>query len=320
MSDAPAVRCIAVVAAVITLASFSTGCRTLPPGVRMEGAREQVEVRNTLPTLVQSLEAGQPLLETWLAYESSHEKLLRAAGAEPRDPGDPVLHKLAASPEAILALLKPVSARGPDETRAQLAVLETRLGPMPPLVIAFGASRTLQPVFGARLDDRPLIFLNARDPHLAQEAPRQAIIARELFSAWQRERTPGGDQLGPLARRVYREGAAHFAARTTVPDLRETDLFGMDERRLVALRARQALIARELLAGLESSSEAEAARFFSDDVRDPLLPPGAGPFIAERLYQRLAADLGSLDRPLQLSPDEFLQRARPALQALASAK
>lgn len=304
---------------VVALVLVASGCRTLPPGVRVEGARAQVEVRETVGPLLAALESGQPVQEAWLAWESQHAPLLEAADAGPGDPGDAMLHKLAAGHEALVALLRSAALQGPDEVRGLTAALETKLGPLPPVVLAFGASRETEPVFHGRVpeDGRPLVLFNVRSPRLAEPGARQAAIARELFAVWQRTALPEGERMGPLARAVWREGASHFAARTTVSDLRETELFGLDEKRLSTLRARVPLLAKELLAGLDSGSEAEAARFFSLDVRDPLLPPGAGPFIAERLYQRLAADLGSVDRPLRLSPAEFLQRARPALQALA---
>ncbi len=298
----------------------SAGCRKLPPGTRVEGAREQVEVRDTLGPLLEALEAGRPVTEAFTAYETEHAALLEAVGAAPNDPGDVLLHKLAASPEALVALLRPFRAQAGDEARALIAALETKLGALPPVVLVFGASRGTEAVFhgSASGDRRPLVLFNARGPSVGPPGARQATMTRELFSAWQRAASPEGERLGPLARAVWSEGAAHFAARTTVPDLLETDLFGLDERRLGALRSRVPLMAKELLSGLDSGSEAERDRFFDEGVRDPLLPAGAGPFIAERLYQRIAADLGSVDRPLRLSPDEFLQRARPALQAIAA--
>jgi hypothetical protein len=318
------VRCAGALA-IAALCSLGAGCRRLPPNVNVSGEREQVEIRNTLPPLLGALEVGLATTphgprEAWLAYEAAHGPLLSAAGAQVEDPGEAQLHKLAASAEALLALMTPVSEAGPGEAQRLVEAFEEKLGGFPPMTVAFGASRGGEQAYRGAQGGRPLLFLNARHPLMGPPGARQALLARELFGAWQRARGPEGARMDPLAGRVWREGAAHFAARTTVPDLREPDLFGIDEKRLAAMRSRQALLARELLAGLDSSSEAELERFFSDAVKDPLLPLGSGPFISERLYQRLAADLGSLERPLKLSPAEFLQRARPALQAMAGQK
>ncbi len=89
---------------------------------------------------------------------------------------------------------------------------------------------------------------------------------------------------------------------------------------IVVARTRERLIASELLAAIDSASELEVARFFDPALKDPLVPRGAGPLIADRLYQRLAAELGSVTKPLGLSPQDFLVRVRKHVAAIAAAR
>jgi hypothetical protein len=98
-----------------------------------------------------------------------------------------------------------------------------------------------------------------------------------------------------------------------MPRLLEEQLLGVDPGSLQRLRSREALLAKELLSALDSKNDAEAERFFDPKVKDPLLPSGSGLFLADQLYQKLAAELGSTTRPLELDPNEFSRRARKIL-------
>ena len=131
---------------------------------------------------------------------------------------------------------------------------------------------------------------------------------------------PDSPSLGPVARRLYREGATLLAVRQLVPRVFEEQLLGVDPGSLQHLRNRQALLAKELLAALDSRSDAEAERFFDPKVKDPLLPSGAGLFLADQLYQKLAGELGSTTRPLELDAGEFARRARKILLELSQAR
>lgn len=303
------------------LASFGA-CRKRG-GVLEQGGKAQVEVHDTLPSLIAALQTARSEIPegpraAWVAYEKRHGELLGSTGALSEDPGDRLLFKLAASPDAVLTLLEQFEERAPEEAATIVKTLEARLGVVPPAVLAFAVSREWRPVFYGRRGDVPVVLLNARHPSFTDAVERRTTMARELFSILHRTRVPESRSLGPLARRVFREGAASLAVRMLVPDATEEKILGLQPAQLARLRVRQTLVARELLAAFDSGREAEAARFFSMGVKDPLLPEGAGAFIADRLFQRLASTTASMERPLKLSPGEFVQRARVELQALAT--
>ncbi|MBX5481253.1 MAG: hypothetical protein IRZ16_05295 [Myxococcaceae bacterium] len=308
---------------VLSVVALTTGgCRR--NAVRAEGTTRQLELVDTLPDFIARQHAAKATsndgaLAAWRAWEAMNADVLRPSGATQDDPGGPLLTKLALNPDAVLALVEPFEASAPGEAKALIAAFEQRIGQLPPAVVAFGVARPWQTVFkGTAADGRPILLFNARHPDLAQPAVRRAVMARQLFQLYHEVRVPESRSQGPLARRIFREGAAMLAVRALVADAPEQEILGVDPRQLGRLKKQQALIARELLAALDSANEAEVARFFSPDVKDPLLPRGAGRFIADRIFQKLARDVGSLERPLKMTPNEFQQRARPILADLAS--
>jgi hypothetical protein len=105
-----------------------------------------------------------------------------------------------------------------------------------------------------------------------------------------------------------------------VPRAFEFQLLGIEEKELAQLKKREALVAKELLASLDTNRSSESARFFDLTVKDPLIPAGAGVYLADRLFQRIAGELGSTTRPLSLSSSEFLRHARRHLIDIAEGR
>lgn len=298
------------------------GCAT--PGPYADKG-ERVVLLDTLPALSAALRSSQARVPegptgVWLAYEKEHGAVLEAAGALPDDPGDQLLRKLSVSPAAVVALLEGFDAAAPGELRALVKELTAKVSGAPRMTFAFCALRSSRLVSAGTLEGRPLVVVNARAPELAVAETRQVLLARALFEELHRQREPDSASLGPVARRLYREGAALLAVRQLVPGAREDQVLGLDASTLARLRSREALAAKELLASLDTSRPSETARFFDPKVKDPLLPPGAGLYLADRLFQRLAAELGSTTRPLNLTPAEFLLAARKQLAVMAAAR
>lgn len=298
------------------------------PGQRpayMEPLRtdERVQRLDTLPQFLSrlraELETGK-VQDAWLAYDADNAKLLAAAAASSDDPGNEKLIRLVVSTDAVLDLVQAFDAAVPGELDALLARMTELFGAPPHVTIAFAVTIEPRTYFTGAFGGAPLLLLNARHPDLAESPARRAVMARELFRIFQQERQADSPSLGPLATRIYREGAACFAARQLVPDALEYQVLGVDEEKLVVARARERLIAKELLAVIDSASELEVTRFFDPSLKDPLIPSGAGPLIADRLYQRLAAELGSVTKPLDLSPQDFIVRVRKHMTAIAAAR
>jgi hypothetical protein len=299
-----------------------SGCAT--PGPYADRG-ERVELLDTLPALSAALRSSEPRVPdgptfAWLAYEKEHAAMFEAAGAQPEDPGDQVLRKLSVSPGAVVALLEGFDAAAPGELRALVGQLTAKLSGTPRMAFAFCALRSSRQLFSGSLEGQALVVVNARAPELSSTEARQVLLARALFEALHRERQPDSASLGPVARRLYREGAALLAVRQLVPGAREDQVLGLDPATLARLRTREALAAKELLASLDTSRPSETARFFDPKVKDPLLPPGAGLYLADRLFQRLAAEQGSMTRPLNLPPADFLTAARKQLAIMAGAR
>lgn len=282
-----------------------------------------VEIRDTLPQFLDAMSRDadggvDATMDDWRRYETQNSALLEGALAVLPDPGDEKLRKLAVSREALVSLVSEIERNATADADAALDALQLKTGEAAPMVLAFAVSRRPDAVMTGALGQLPLVLLNARSASLASPGARRAAIAREAFRMEHRFRTPGNGTLSPVAAAIYREGAAVLAARLCVPNAFEPDVLGLPEELLTRLHGREALIAQELLTALDSSSAAERERFFDPALKDPLLPPGAGPFIADRLFQRLAGDLGHPTKALQLTPDEFLRRARKVLPKLGA--
>lgn len=314
------VRALAGLLVCACVVSLAASCRH--GSKQGEGTNAQVVVDDTLPDLIGPLQAARSDVPegtraAWLSYEAKHASLLSGVGAVEDEPGDKLLAKLAVSPDAVLSLVKPFEQSAGAEAKVLIEAFEKRIGQLPPIILAFGVARPWRAVLRGSVSGTPAVLLNARHPELAAASTRRAVMARELFTAYHRTRVPESRSQGPLARRVFREGAAALAVRVLVADAPEQEILELPTAQLGVLRSRQALIARELLAAMDSASETEAARFFSADLKDPLLPRGAGRFISDRIFQRLARQMGSLEQPLRMAPNDFVVRGRAHLEAMA---
>ena len=305
---------------------FAAAC--VPPAPRpayMEPPRpkERVERIDTLQDFLgpmrAELDTGKAQ-EAWLGYEAKCSGLLAAAGAVVDDPGNAELIRLLASADAIVEVVGRFEQDAPKELDGVVEKMVQAMGGAPQISVAFAVSLGDAPVFRGAWEGRPLVLLNARHPDVADPAQRRATIARELFRALHRERVPGSPSLGPLADRIWREGAVSFASRQLAPDATESQLLGVPEDKLVAARKRERALAQELLATLDSGSELEAERFFDPSLKDPIIPRGGGPLIADRVYQRVAQELTSMTKPLWLPPSEFLAAARKQLALMAQGR
>ncbi len=303
-------------------AAFS--CVHGPPGTRRLGEQRQLTVVDTLPPLLAALQAPDAgdvaaTERALLAYEAAHAPLLDGAGVERPTP-DQRLTKLAVSREALVSLLRGYEQRAGEELTDVASRAEPLLGSLPRLTVAFAVLREDGPQARGTWEGQPLIVFNARSMAWTEPFARRTGFAQAVFLSLHRERLADSQSLGELATRVWRTGAGLLATRVLVPDAREHQVLAISEEALPRLRQREAVIARELLASLDSASPTELARFFDPEVKDPILPPGAGAFISDRIYQRLAAKLGSTVQPLFLDPNDFLARARPLLVEMAQAR
>ncbi|HVE82807.1 MAG TPA: hypothetical protein VND93_08155, partial [Myxococcales bacterium] len=172
-------------------------------------------------------------------------------------------------------------------------------------------------------DDAPLVaeqgrlLVNARSPSAADPRARRALLARALGA----ELLPSPGGLGLLARALYVETLEDAGALAVAPDAPLTAFTGETEEASARLRARLPLLARELLAALDSASPAQWDRFFGVGAAsaDPLVPRGAGALLARELGAAFIQDLGSASAAVRLAPGEFRRHASRALERLASA-
>lgn len=270
-----------------------TACRT--PGAftpRTDG----VDVRDALEPLVQAVRAAPDDRAAGEAWSRSLADLgMPAEGVKPESLGKAI--------RASLAQLESISTSGPSEAREVAAAVGT----------LHGRSVTARVWLAALRDDTPLLdqpdrlLLNARSPATAGARARRALLARAM-SASLLPATAGS--LGPLAGAVYRQSLSAAAALSVSPGGLEDD---------PKLRARLPLLARELLASLDSAAPAQVDRFFGASSADPLLPRGSGAFLCVELGAALTRDLGAAEKVVRLTPGEFRRHASQALQRLAAA-
>jgi hypothetical protein len=166
------------------------------------------------------------------------------------------------------------------------------------------------------LDQPDRILLNARAPAAGDPLARRALLARAM-SATLLPSTSGS--LGPLAGTVYAQSLSAAAALAVAPGAPAAALTGRSDQDTAKLRARLPLLARELLASLDSAAPSQVDRFFGTSSADPLLPRGAGAFLCVELGAALTHDLGSAGKAVRLAPGEFRRHASQALQRLAAA-
>lgn len=276
----------------LLLASTLAACRT--PGA-FTPSLGGLDVRDTLEPLVQAVRAAPDDRAAGEAWGRSLADLgMPAEGVKPESLGKAI--------RASLAQLESISAAGPSEAREVAAAVGT----------LHGRSVTARVWLAALRDDTPLLdqpdrlLLNARSPATADPRARRALLARAMSGSL----LPVADSLGPLAGTVYRQSLSAAAALSVSPGGLEED---------PKLRARLPLLARELLASLDSAAPTQVDRFFGASAADPLLPRGSGAFLCVELGAALTRDLGSAEKVVRLTPGEFRRHASQALQRLAAA-
>lgn len=245
--------------------------------------------------------------EAWSAYLRRPELALPgeagAGGVRPESLGKAV--------RASLPQLEAASAAFPAEAR-EVAAAVGKL---------HGRSVAARVWLVALRDDLPLVaeegrvLLNARSPAIADPRARRALLARALGAGL----LPStGSSLGPLAGAVYVQALGAAAALAVSPDAPLAALTGRPEEESARLRARLPLLARELLAAMDSAAPAQVGRFFGAASADPLVPRGAGALLAVELGAALTRALGSPEKAVRLTPGEFRRQAAQALQRMSA--
>ena len=304
-------RALRLVAAFLC-ALWSIGCARSTGNIAL-GNEGRVELVDTLPALAAALAAPSASTRVTLTgYARQHRALFAAAGVTPDLNGLEV--------PGLSQRLEVFEAEAPGELNALINDLAAKLGRTPRLKVAFAAVGAKRPVCAGTLEGTALLLVDGADTALTTPAGRRTWLARALFKALQLELQGPPASLSPLTARLFQEGAAMLAARLLVPNALEHQVLGIDAAALSRVRSRQPLLAKELLAGLDSAKESEVGRFFGATSTDPLVPLGAGAFLADQLFQRLAAEDGSSTAPLRLSPADFPARARKVLGELAGGR
>lgn len=270
---------------------------------------DAVEARDTLEPLLKAARAApddRAAGEAWIAYLRQPDLAL---------PADAELHRvrpesLGKALRAALPQLEATSAAWPDEAR-QVALEVGKL---------HGRSVAARLWLVALRDDAPSVaeqgrlLVNARSPAVADPRARRALLARALGA----ELLPSPGGLGPLARALYLEVLKDAGALAVAPDAPLPAFTGETEEASARLQARRPLLARELLASLDSAAPAQQDRFFGAASADPLVPRGAGALLARELGAAFIQELGSASAAVRLAPGEFRRHASRALERLAS--
>jgi len=268
-------------------------CRT--PG-SFTPRTDGVDVRDALEPLIQAVRAAPDDRTAGEAWSRSLADLgMPVEGVKPEPLGKAI--------RASLPQLESVSASGPSEAREVAAAVGSLHGRSVTARVWLAALRDDT----ITLDVQPdRIVLNARSSAAAEPRARRALLARAMSSSLL---PPTSGSLGPLAGVVYRQSLCAAAALSVAPGGLEDD---------PRLRARLPLLARELLASLDSAAPAQVDRFFGATA-DPLLPRGSGAFLSTELGAALIQDLGTAEKVVRLTPGEFRRHASQALQRLAAA-
>lgn len=309
---------LGMAAASVMLALSCTPPRTVSAKTVGPGATEKLEIVDTLPPLAIALRATaarepKDIVDAYRQYETRHRPLFATAGVPTEDLGDGLLMLIVAEARELGPALDRFSAETEPLLRQLASDTEKLVGHHPEVRVILAALRVEAPLFMGRVDGRRTLVVNARSAKLKDPRERAAHLARALFSEAHRTLVPDTPSLSPLLTEVFRTGAACLATRALVPSADEATLLAVEEQQLERLRESQELITAELLASFDSARESEVSRFFDPDLKDPLLPRGAGVFIADRLFQRLALELGSATRPLTVSSATFVAFARSSL-------
>lgn len=308
---------------VVCAASCATGPR--PDYMERPDAREGLSSTDRVADFLERIRAaratGGGCEEAWRTYEEQHRELFAQAGAAAQSADEAERAGLCGHLDEVLHYASGFDRHARDQLRAMTERFESAFGSLPRMRLVLAVAVPDRAVFFGDEDGRPVtVLLNARHPELSTSSRREAALARALFRAWHAQRVEDSPSLGAVAARVHREGALAFAVRQLASGSTEADVLGLTEAQLTAARRRERIIAQELLASIDSASEREVARFFDPASKDPLVPPLGGVLVAEKLYQRVASEVGAPTRALLLTPQDFLARARKHLTAMANAR
>lgn len=166
-------------------------------------------------------------------------------------------------------------------------------------------------------DGQEIIVLNTRHDTFARTTGLVTTIAHELIHDAQ-SRVANDEALPPVARSLYREGAAVFGVQQILPGLgrRALGMKSADRDRATSVAT---IAAKVLLENLETTDVEDGLmrRFFSGGIQDPQLPPKMGYYLGNEIYTRIGAELGVVGA-VRIRPDAFIVHARRVLSDIAA--
>lgn len=293
----------------------ATGCAAPTAAGGAGGLAAIVDLTSSFLDRACRAPAGDAFARAWLDDERAHFDVLSPTYyADGESLGER---------EAMAAELGPRRDEMCGHARAfRIAAPAVVAGLRPRLAELFGAPAAAPVYFVAALqwtdgrtvaiDGRDAVVLNARHDTFARTTGLVATVAHELAHAAQAARVAGADRaLAPVARSLYREGAAVHAVTLLLPELgaRATGVKADDRPRAERMLP---YAAAELRAQLRHpSAEPSLRRFFSGGVSDPVYPAKMGYVAGARIYAALGPGA------LRVSPAEFVDRADAVLAELA---
>jgi hypothetical protein len=154
-----------------------------------------------------------------------------------------------------------------------------------------------------------------------KETNLPALLEHELFHRYHHlyfEFEPQRDE--PMWVRLWAEGMATYAARKLSPTATNMATMWMTDKKLADLDANQAQLAAAFLSRFDSTDQADADRYFLDDVSsDPNIPGHTGYYlglrVAELLSQRYTMTVMAHWNRAQAMP-----QIRDALQHMANSR
>ncbi len=237
---------------------------------------------------------GTPFAEAWLAHERRYWDVYAALyyrDEEALAEREALARELAPRRDEMCLHVRVFRAVAPaalDRARGEVAAL---MGVAPTAEVVFTAALQWTDGRTGTLGGHDLVALNARHDTFARTTGLVATLTHELIHDAQ-SRLGDDGVLPPLARQLYREGAAVYGTALMLRGLgdRATGLRGEQLTRASEVAP---AAAAELLAALHSREPGELSRrFFSGGFRDPERPPKMGYYLGLRAFEALGRERG----------------------------
>ncbi len=306
---------------VLVLALAAAGCAPAasPRASTRPPAAEIIDLASEFLTTACRAAPGAEFARAWLAYEDRHRAFFDAIyydSDEARAERTTLAEELGPRRDEMCGHVRSFLVAAPGTIAALRGRVGELMGRAPESPVYFASALQWTDGRAETFEGRDVLALNARHETFARTSGLTVTIAHELIHDAQKAAMRGEDeQLAPIARALFSEGAAVYGVQLLFPEIGSRAL-GLRPEQIERAEVVAPQAASEILTLLRAADgQPRLRRFFHGGVADAVYPPKMGYYLGNAIFRSLARRQGDVPAA-RATPGVFLAEAETYLSEL----